>query len=531
MEKRYRLGFDVGGTFTDGVLICGDDVAAKTKSLTTEDVTTGIINALDVLLEKSRIDTNQIIMVSFGTTHTTNAIVERRNLNRVGIFRIGAPATTAVPPLTDWPEDLKEAIGGEECVYVFRGGSQFNGGDIAALDTDGIRQACLNLKGKIDSVAVTSVFSPMISTHEDIAETIIRQVLGDEIHITLSNKIASISLLERENSTILNASVINVMRRAVNALREAALQRGITAPLYVVQNDGSVMTADYAVNYPIFTVASGPAASVRGSVFLSKIENGVVADVGGTTTDVAYIVNGFPRESSVSVNIGGVKTNIRCPDLLSIALGGGTIVKARGSRVLGLGPESVGHNLVRFGRAFGGPILTTHDIAVASGLLTEKLDIFETKPATDMSRIEKLPPELIQNAYKAVKETMERAIDQMKTTPEPIPAVLIGGGAMVVPCTDILGTSTVIKPNHFEVGGAVGTTIAEIGAYAEGAYDLELHDREKAIREVVEKAKENLELAGGKAETAEIVDIEEIPFAYMPGKREKIRVRIKGKAF
>ncbi len=531
MTKMYRLGFDVGGTFTDGVLVKGDEVVAKTKSLTTEDVTSGIINALNILLNNSRVDPAQIMMVSFGTTHTTNAIIERKNLNKVGIFRLGAPATTAIPPLTNWPEDLIEAIGGHENVFIVRGGSEYNGRDVAPLDEEAIRQGCLKMKGRIDSVAITGVFSPMITDHEDRAERIVREVLGDAVHITLSNKIASISILERENSTILNAAVINVMRRAVNALKEAARQRGVMAPLFIVQNDGSVMAADYAVNYPIFTVASGPAASVRGAVFLSKIENGVVVDVGGTSTDVAYIVNGFPRESSITVNIGGVKTNIRCPDLLSIALGGDTMIKCKGSDVLALGPESVGHNLVRLGRSFGGPILTTHDIAVASGILTEKLDIFETKFLTHPENIEKLSPDLVDNAYKEIKLTVERVIDQMKTTAEPIPAVFIGGGAMVVPFQDIAGTTEVIKPPHFEVGGAVGTTIAEIGAYAEGVVDLEIEDRDKAIREVVNKAQENLALAGGLPQTAEVIDIEEIPFAYMTGKREKIRVRVKGRAF
>jgi len=529
--ENYRLGFDVGGTFTDGVLVQGSEVIAKSKSLTTEDVTTGIINVLDIILNKSKINPADIGMVSFGTTHTTNAIIERKNLNRVGIFRLGAPATTAIPPLTGWPEDLKEAIGGDQNVYILRGGSEYDGRDIVPLDEKSIMDACKEIKGKIDSIAITGVFSPMKTDHEDRAADIVRDILGEDVHITLSNKIASISILERENSTILNASVINVMRRAVKALKDAAKKRGIVAPLFIVQNDGSVMSADYAVDYPIFTVASGPAASVRGSVFLSRIKNGVVVDIGGTSTDVAYIVNGFPRESSITVNIGGVKTNIRCPDLLSIALGGGTIIKNKGKEVMELGPESVGHNLVRLGRSFGGPILTTHDIAVATGIIKEKLAIFETDFVTHREKIDKLPKELVQNAYNKIKMTIELAIDQMKTTPEPIPAVFIGGGAMVVPSVDIKGTSEVVKPEHFEVGGAVGTTIAEIGAYAEGVVDLEIEKREVAIDNVIEKAKNNLESAGGVRNTAEVIDVEEIPFAYMPGKREKIRIRVKGKAF
>lgn len=531
MKQNYRLGFDVGGTFTDGVLVKDNNVVAKTKSLTTDDVTTGIINALDIVLKNSKINPADISMVSFGTTHTTNAIIERKNLNNVGIFRLGAPATTAIPPLTGWPDDLKEAIGGEQNVFIIRGGSEYDGRDISPLDEKALSDACKSMKGRVNSVAITGVFSPTKTDHEDRAAEIVKGILGEDVHITLSNKIASISLLERENSTILNAAVIDVMRTAVNALKEATKQRGISAPLYVVQNDGSVMAADYAVNYPIFTVASGPAASVRGAVFLSKIENGVVVDVGGTSTDVAYIVNGFPRESSITVNIGGVKTNIRCPDLLSIALGGGTIIKYKGDKVFGLGPESVGHNLVRLGRSFGGPILTVHDIAVATGILKEKLDIFDTEFVTHKEKIDSLPKELVREANNEIKRTLERAIDQMKTTADNIPAVFIGGGAMVVPQKDIIGTSKVVLPEHFEVGGAVGTTIAEIGAYAEGVVDLDVENRDKAIEEVTEKAKDNLVAAGGIRNTAEVIDIEEVPFAYMPGKREKIRIRVKGKAF
>jgi N-methylhydantoinase A/oxoprolinase/acetone carboxylase beta subunit len=299
--------------------------------------------------------------------------------------------------------------------------------------------------------------------------------------------------------------------------------------LFIVQNDGSVMSADYAVDYPIFTVASGPAASVRGSVYLSGIEDGVVADIGGTSTDVAYIVKGFPRESSITVNIGGVKTNIRCPDLLSIALGGGTIIKHDGDEISGLGPESVGYNLVRLGTSFGGPLLTVHDTAVALGKLQTQLDVFKTDFVTAPEKIAAIPQERVKNAWEAIRKTIEEAIDKMKTTAEPVPAIFIGGGALVVPKTGIHGVSEVVCPDHFEVGGAVGTTIAEIGAYAEGVVDLEVEDREAAIERVTEQAIDNAEKAGAIRETAEVIDVEEIPFTYMPGKREKIRIRVKGK--
>jgi N-methylhydantoinase A/oxoprolinase/acetone carboxylase beta subunit len=529
MAGQLRIGFDVGGTFTDGVLMEGREVLAKAKALTTQDVTSGIINALDEILTQSSVDPAAIAMVSLGTTHTTNAIIERRSLNKVGIFRLGAPATTAIPPLTGWPEDLKAAIGGPEFVHIIRGGSEYDGRDIVPLDEKTIEQACQTMKGKVDSVAITGVFSPILSDHEERAAKIVRDVLGEAVHITQSHRIATISLLERENSTILNASVITVMQRAVNSLKAATKERGINAPLYIVQNDGSVMSADYAVDYPIFTVASGPAASVRGSVYLSGIEDGVVVDIGGTSTDVAYIVKGFPRESSITVNIGGVKTNIRCPDLLSIALGGGTIVKHQNEEVDALGPESVGYNLVRLAKSFGGPLLTVHDVAVALGKLERKLDVFKTDFVTQSEKVSALPKKLVENAWAAVRTTVEEAVDKMKTTAEPVPAIFIGGGAMVVPKEGISGVSEVLSPDHFEVGGAVGTTIAEIGAYAEGVVDLEEEDREEAIARVTEQAQDSAQAAGAIRETVEVMDVEEIPFTYMPGKREKIRVRVKGK--
>jgi N-methylhydantoinase A/oxoprolinase/acetone carboxylase beta subunit len=203
-KRELRVGFDVGGTFTDGVLMCGREVLAKAKSLTTPDVTGGIVEALEAVMTKSGANPAEVAMVSLGTTHTTNALIERRNLNQVGIFRLGAPATTAIPPLTGWPESLKEAIGGHELVHIIRGGSEYDGRDIVPLDKKAIENACKSMKGKVDSVSITGVFSPIINDHEEQAAEIVRNVLGEDIPITLSHRIATISLLERENSTILS---------------------------------------------------------------------------------------------------------------------------------------------------------------------------------------------------------------------------------------------------------------------------------------------------------------------------------------
>jgi hypothetical protein len=168
---------------------------------------------------------------------------------------------------------------------------------------------------------------------------------------------------------------------------------------------------------------------------------------------------------------------------------------------------------------------------VATGRLHEKLEVFQTNYLTQEAGIRSLSPSLVENAELSIKEVLEEAIDKMKTTARSIPAIFIGGGALVVPTEDIKGTSQVLSPEHFEVGGAIGTTIAEIGAYAEGVVDLEREERQMAIEKVTEQAKDHAVAGGAIRETIEVVDVEETPFTYMPGKREKIRVRVKGRIF
>lgn len=526
--KKYRIGIDVGGTFTDGVLVIDDEVIAKTKEKTTSDVTTGTIKTIDTLLSKSGIDPNSIGLITLSTTHTTNAIIERKGLDRVGIIRLALPTGSAIPPLTGWPSDLKEALGGSENVAMIPGGYNYDGEPIADIDEELVREKVREMAVNVDTFAVTGVFSPIRSDQEETVERIIKEELGDDVPVTLSCEISTISLLERENSAILNASVISVMNRAIDAIKDAMASRDIKAELFIMQNDGSVIQAEYATDYPIFTLASGPAASIRGAVFLTNIKNGALVDVGGTSTDVGYMVDGFPRESMMTVEIGGVKTNIRAPDLTSVPLGGGTIVEIEGNSVKRLGPESVALDLQTLALSYGGPMTTVHDIAVAKGRLTEDLAIFKTPHATHPENAKELDPEIIDKAWDMVKKRVEKTIDEIKTDPEDIPVILVGGGSMVVP-TEFAGATKTYESEHSEVAGALGATLAEVAAYAENVVDLEVRDRQEAIDETVQMAIDNVVRNGGDGDSANVLDIQEVPFSYMPGEREKIRVKVKSK--
>src|SRR5205823_539436 len=159
-------------------------------------------------------------------------------------------------------------------------------------------------------------FSPVNADMEVRAGELIGEVVPG-VHLSLSHEIGKVGLLERENATILNACLRQLADEITGALAAAMREVGLDAPLYLSQNDGTLMSVDYCRQYPVATFASGPTNSMRGAAFLSGEADCVVVDVGGTTTDVGALQHGFPREASVAVGVGGVRTNFRMPDMLS----------------------------------------------------------------------------------------------------------------------------------------------------------------------------------------------------------------------
>lgn len=506
-----RIGIDVGGTNTDAALLDQNDrVVAKAKKPTTPDITSGMVNALSDVLSADYAQ-SEVDYVMLGTTHCTNALTERRNLNQVGVIRIGAPATLAVRPLLEWPEELAAPV--RPHAAVVEGGHEFDGREIHDLNESAVRQFLEVAAGSIDSLAVTSVFSPVVEAHEQRVRDLAREILGSEVPVSLSAEIGSIGLLERENATVMNALLKNVIEGASRAFRDAMDEHGLAACLLFGQNDGTLMSVDYAERYPIFTVASGPANSIRGAAYLSGLQDAIVVDVGGTTTDVGVLKAGFPRESSVAVEIGGVKTNFRMPDLLSIGLGGGSVVHSNG--VLKVGPDSVGYGLTERARIFGGDTLTASDVAVALGRAE-----FGTEPAD-------IEEKVAHEAWDYIVEQVELAVDRMKTGADSVPVVVVGGGSVLVP-NSLAGASEVARPEHFEVANAIGAAIAQVSGEVDRVYSLDEMGRNEAVASAKSEAKRNAVAAGADAEGMEIVQIEEIPLAYLPGTAVRIRARAAG---
>jgi N-methylhydantoinase A/oxoprolinase/acetone carboxylase beta subunit len=507
-----RIGIDVGGTNTDAVLMDDLSVISKIKTPTTEDVTGGITTALKHVLESSGTATSAISAVMIGTTHFTNAVVERKRLKQTATIRLGLPATAALPPMVDWPDDLRAVIDGS--AHLVHGGHEFDGREISKFDPDEVRGVAEQIAAKgVTAVAISSVFSPVNPVMEIRTAEIVANVIPGA-DITRSAEIGRIGLLERENAAILNSCLRTLAVETVTAFRRAISEMGISAPLYLTQNDGTLMTADFAEQYPVLTFASGPTNSMRGAAFLSGLKDAMVVDVGGTTSDVGALTHGFPREASVAVDIGGVRTNFRMPDVFSFGLGGGTIVQ---SDPLKIGPQSVGFRITQKALVFGGDTLTTTDIAVAAGVAE----------IGDASLVKHLDSQLVKASLDRIQEMSETAVDRMKTSADAVPVIVVGGGSILIHKT-LSGASEMIKPNHFEAANAVGAAIAQISGEVDRVYSLAGMTRDEAINHAKQEASDKATEAGADPGSIQIVDVEDVPLAYLPGNATRIRVKAVG---
>ncbi|MDP7592239.1 MAG: hydantoinase/oxoprolinase family protein [Litorilituus sp.] len=510
-----RIGIDVGGTNTDAALLQDFRVLAGAKVQTTEDVSSGVISVIQRVLQTSGNSENDISAVMVGTTHFVNAFVQRKSLLNVACVRVGLPMGSGIPPLVDWPDELRQQIG--EHIYMIGGGSYFDGTDYAPLDEQALEQTALDIKAKgIVSVAISAVFSPVRTDIELRAAEILARHL-DNVNITLSHQVGGIGLVERENAAIINASLQALSHKVIPTLQQAISELGIAAPLYLSHNDGTLMSAEYAMQYPVMTCNASVTNSIRGAAFLSGLSDAIIVDIGGTTTDIGCLSKGFARETSNASEIGDVRTNFSMPDVLSIALGGGTCIREKNNQII-LGPDSVGFKLTQKALVFGGDTLTTSDIAIACGQMK----------FGNESKLSHLSKGLIDKVHKAMKARLESAIDQLKLSAEPVPVILVGGGAHLI-AGDLKGTSEVIHPINSDVANAIGAAIAQVGGRVKRLFDYKLEGgREKALEKAKKEAIDNAVKAGAKPGTVEIIELEEYPMTHVQSNTVDVKVRAVG---
>ncbi len=510
-----RVGVDVGGTNTDAVVMnAAGEVLAAIKVATTPEPIDGIRAALDEVLVG--LANSSVSKAMLGTTHSANAIIQRRGLDKVAVLRLAAPSSLGLRPGAAWPDDIHAEVIG--ATAIIEGGHEYNGREIAALDSEAVRRlAAEAIQTKCRSIAVAGAFSPATNEHELRARDILHAELGTDFPVSLSHEIGSLGLLERENATILNAALLSVATRVISGFEAALAERHLEVDAYLTQNDGTLMMAAEASRYPVLTLGSGPTNSMRGACALAGVDDAIVIDVGGTSADAGILVGGFPRQSSAAVEVGGVRTNFRMPDLISMGLGGGTIVR-NGVGDLRIGPDSVGYAVAREAICVGGDVLTLSDISLAAGRVSG---------FGDPELVRSIDAGLVSSAIEWVNEQISVMSDRMKSTRAALPLLAVGGGAHLIP-EAIPGVSEVIRPRHQSVANAYGAGIAEASGSVDRVYSYDASSREECLDDARGLAANAAVRAGADPDRVRITTVVEVPMTYVPGQGSRVMVKAAG---
>lgn len=511
--RDLAVGIDVGGTNTDAVVLAGDGaVVAWTKQATTVDVTGGIRAALVQVLDEIGDRRHEVSRVMLGTTHATNAIVRRRDLGRVAVVRLGAPASTDFPPLAGWPADLRDTVLAGS--LLAGGGRLVDGYPISPLDLDGIRRFLDGLEGRFDAVAVCGIFSPSFPEQELEVAQLIADHVGADVPVSLSHEVGALGLLERENATVLNAALYRVARDVTRALLTVVDDERLDAATFFAQNDGTLMAVEYAARYPVLTIGSGPANSIRGAARLSGADDAIIVDVGGTTSDLGVLTGGFPRESTLPREIGGVRTNFRMPDILSLGVGGGTIVDLAHGVPLA---DSVGHRIADEALLFGGGTATLTDAAASEAP--------GTVDGRSLPTLDRPTRTALAEALAVARDRVESAVERMSLGRTDLPLIVVGGGGFLVP-DRVAGAGEVLRPARGNVANAVGAAIALAGGRADQM--CEYADRATAIEAAGRQAVERAIQAGADPLSVEVVDVLETPVSYATNPTLRVSVKAAG---
>jgi N-methylhydantoinase A/oxoprolinase/acetone carboxylase beta subunit len=500
-----KIGMDIGGTHTDTVLVENGKIIQAYKTLTTTPLEEGVRRGLSKVAIRHSIES-----VNIGTTHATNALLEAKNLFRTGVIRLAGHDPTSLRPCFQWPQVLRQK--------VFAGMAQVGGGyecdlrEISPFDAKQVREAAkrLVLEGA-ESFAITGVFSPIFADQEKQAEEAIREVLGERFPISLSHQIGGIGFIERENATILNAALKRPMQEGFSRLREVMEDLGIEAPLFITQNNGSVIDLKQAIEYPLLTLSSGPTNSFIGACRLAGLSDAVVVDIGGTSTDIGLVKDGYPRRSIHNVCFGGVSLNFRTPDVLALPLGGGSVITEEQ-----IGPESVGSQLMAHACIFGGESLTLTDVACKAG-------VFEI-PGADLDRV-KLSISEAECLIKKARSQITYAVMKMKGRASTLPVIAVGGGAAFA--GSLAGSLADILPIHQSVANAYGAALAEVSATVDTV--VSLAQREQTLERLSEKVLQLAVDKGAAPASVRIVDLQVIPYHYVPNQLARVIVTASGK--
>ncbi|NYT12794.1 MAG: hydantoinase/oxoprolinase family protein [Methanomassiliicoccales archaeon] len=315
-ERIYGLGIDTGGTFTDAAIVDMDEktIFSKAKARTTyHDLSIGIAQAVDNVLNVSGFDSSNIGLVGVSTTLATNSILEGKG-GRVGLIGIG------------WKPDPDWKLGTTKQVFI-SGGHDTRGEEVSPLILDEVLEAVSEMEG-LDAVAVSGIFSVYNKSHERMVTENIRETL--RVPVVMGHQLTTeLGIHERTVTAVLNARLIPIINQFLNDVERSMKARGIKSQIMVFKGDGTLMNIRTARERPVETVLSGPAASSMGGRLLAAVDSCIIVDIGGTSTDIAFLEDGFPKVSKEGASVGEWRTRVRAVDMWTSALGGDSEIIAK----------------------------------------------------------------------------------------------------------------------------------------------------------------------------------------------------------
>ena len=333
------LGIDTGGTYTDAVLFDEESgtIVAAAKALTTRhDLAIGIADAVGSVLDGSSVEPASVALVSLSTTLATNALVEGQG-GRVGLVLVGFDEADASRA------GIVDALRGDPCIRI-GGGHDAAGHAREALDVAALDRALSALDGSAGAFAVAGMFAVRNPEHEIAVRDRLRERTG--LPVTCGHELSSrLDGPRRAMTCVLNARLVPIVQRLLNAAERSFDALGIRAPMMVVRGDGALVGAQVARMKPVETILSGPAASLVGAAHLTGERDAVVSDIGGTTTDYALLAEGRPRLDPDGATVGGFRTMVEAVAMRTVGLGGDSQVRW----------EDRGRGQVRWGHRDHGP--------------------------------------------------------------------------------------------------------------------------------------------------------------------------------
>jgi N-methylhydantoinase A/oxoprolinase/acetone carboxylase beta subunit len=328
-KRTLGLGIDTGGTFTDAAIVDMDSmqVLATSKSPTTySDLSIGMLGAVDGALSSGRFSVDEIGLVGLSTTLATNSILTGKG-GSVGLITIG------------WVPDPSCDLGAK-MVHSVVGGHAVNGTERAPLNLFQMEHAIGSMIGNVDAIVVSSIFSVHNPEHEETARRMILERSGLLV-VTGHDLTSELGVKERTVTAVLNAKLIPIIGEFLTGVEESLRKRDISGRIMVFKGDGSMMSIAVARERPVETILSGPAASLMGGRLLSGLDNCIVLDIGGTSTDIAYLDKGFPRITKEGAAVGNWRTRVRAIDIWTSGLGGDSDVQVDSHGRIDIGPDRV----------------------------------------------------------------------------------------------------------------------------------------------------------------------------------------------